>query len=234
MVFDLTGQSLSGASFTSLKQLEQHIDAYIKPITSKLSPSSGPKKVHQRPFKGRLILSHREMVEMILAHIEREPLPSRGFDHQDRLARADVLADLGGDHGDDTVSRSTQDHLSRRRSSTVTAAAAACTCASAIARPPPGDGRIVTHLSPRHIGTGGWQHVSGLVKQLLRFEALACQRTGPCESGLHVVDAGACLGDGRLQRVDLFAADAGIDVVAVRDCGSGPTRRTDRSGMRIG
>src|SRR3981189_2382679 len=30
--------------------------------------------------------SHRETIEMILADIEREPLPSRGFDHQDWLA----------------------------------------------------------------------------------------------------------------------------------------------------
>ncbi len=52
----LQGQSLSGASFTSLKQLEQHIDAYIKATTTKLSPSSGPrKKVRQRRFKGRRI-----------------------------------------------------------------------------------------------------------------------------------------------------------------------------------
>lgn len=55
--------------------------------------------------------SHRETVEMILAHIEREPLPSGGLDHQDRLAGANVLADLCGDDGDDTVSRSTQGHL---------------------------------------------------------------------------------------------------------------------------
>jgi DDE superfamily endonuclease len=44
MVSILQGQSLSGASFTSLKQLEQHIDAYIKAYTTKLSPSSGPRK----------------------------------------------------------------------------------------------------------------------------------------------------------------------------------------------
>ena len=39
----LQGQSLSGASFTTLKQLEQHIDDYVK-ATSELSPSSGPRK----------------------------------------------------------------------------------------------------------------------------------------------------------------------------------------------
>jgi transposase len=37
----LQGQSLSGASFTSLQQLEQHINAYT---STKLSPSSGPRK----------------------------------------------------------------------------------------------------------------------------------------------------------------------------------------------
>src|SRR6266568_537102 len=78
--------------------------------------------------------------------------------------------------------------LSSRRSSTVTAAAAAC---------------IV---------------VFGLVKGLLGFEALTCQRAGSCELGLHVVEAGACLGDCSLQRVDLLPADAGIDVVAVCGC----------------
>ena len=38
----LQGQSLSGASFTSLKQLQEHINAYIQ--TKRLSPSSGPRK----------------------------------------------------------------------------------------------------------------------------------------------------------------------------------------------
>jgi hypothetical protein len=47
----LQGQSLSGASFTSLKQLEHHIDAYIKPTTSKLSPSSGPRKRAPAPLQ---------------------------------------------------------------------------------------------------------------------------------------------------------------------------------------
>ena len=40
----LQGQSLSGASFTSLKQLEQHIDAYINAYNDKADPSSGPRK----------------------------------------------------------------------------------------------------------------------------------------------------------------------------------------------
>jgi len=40
----LQGQSLSGASFTSLKQLEQHIDDTSEHIMTKLSPSSGPRK----------------------------------------------------------------------------------------------------------------------------------------------------------------------------------------------
>ena len=51
----LQGQSLSGASFTSLKQLELHIDAYIKAYNDKVSPSSGQKKVRQHRFKGRRI-----------------------------------------------------------------------------------------------------------------------------------------------------------------------------------
>jgi hypothetical protein len=32
------GQSLSGASFTSLKQLEQHIDAYVKAYNGRAEP----------------------------------------------------------------------------------------------------------------------------------------------------------------------------------------------------
>jgi transposase len=52
----LQGQSLSGASFTSLKQLEQHIDAYIKAYNDKAELFVWTKKrVRQRPFKGRRI-----------------------------------------------------------------------------------------------------------------------------------------------------------------------------------
>jgi transposase len=40
----LQGQTLSGASFTSLKQLEQHIDDTSEHIMTKLNPSSGPRK----------------------------------------------------------------------------------------------------------------------------------------------------------------------------------------------
>src|SRR6202047_3048726 len=49
----LQGQSLSGASFTSLKQLKQHIDAYIKAYNDKAEPFVWTKKkVRQRRFKG--------------------------------------------------------------------------------------------------------------------------------------------------------------------------------------
>jgi len=52
----LQGQSLSGASFTSLKQLEQHIDAYINAYNDRAEPFVWTKKkVRQRPFKGRRI-----------------------------------------------------------------------------------------------------------------------------------------------------------------------------------
>ena len=52
----LQGQSLSGASFTNLKQLEQHIDAYIKAYNDKAEPFVWTKKkVRQRRFKGRRI-----------------------------------------------------------------------------------------------------------------------------------------------------------------------------------
>ena len=55
--------------------------------------------------------SHRETIEMIFAHIEREPLLARRLDHQDRLTRANILAHLCGNDADHTVGRSTQDHL---------------------------------------------------------------------------------------------------------------------------
>jgi transposase len=52
----LQGQSLSGASFTSIKQLEQHIDAYINAYNDRAEPFVWTKKrVRQRPFKGRRI-----------------------------------------------------------------------------------------------------------------------------------------------------------------------------------
>ncbi|HZC95274.1 MAG TPA: IS3 family transposase, partial [Bradyrhizobium sp.] len=52
----LQGQSLSGASFTNLKQLEQHIDAYIKAYNYIAEPFVWTKKkVRQRRFKGRRI-----------------------------------------------------------------------------------------------------------------------------------------------------------------------------------
>ena len=52
----LQGQSLSGASFTSLKQLQEHIDAYIKAYNGKAEPFVwAKKKVRQRRFKGRRI-----------------------------------------------------------------------------------------------------------------------------------------------------------------------------------
>lgn len=49
-------QSLSGASFTSLKQLQEHIDAYINAYNDKAEPFVWTKKkVRQRRFKGRRI-----------------------------------------------------------------------------------------------------------------------------------------------------------------------------------
>src|SRR6202022_3482095 len=52
----LQGQSLSGASFTSLQQLQEHIDAYIKAYNQQAEPFVWTKKkVRQRRFKGRRI-----------------------------------------------------------------------------------------------------------------------------------------------------------------------------------
>src|SRR5205807_8550635 len=56
LVLDLAGQSLSGSSFTSLKQLQEHIDAYVNAYNDKAEPFVWTKKkVRQRPFKGRRI-----------------------------------------------------------------------------------------------------------------------------------------------------------------------------------
>src|SRR6266704_988290 len=52
----LQGQSLSGASFTSLKQLQEHIDAYVNAYNDKAEPFVWTKKkVRRRRFKGRRI-----------------------------------------------------------------------------------------------------------------------------------------------------------------------------------
>lgn len=52
----LQGQSLSGASFTNLKQIEQYIDAYLKAYNDRAIPFVWTKKkVRQRHFKDRRI-----------------------------------------------------------------------------------------------------------------------------------------------------------------------------------
>ena len=52
----LQGQSLIGTSFTSLKQLQEHIDAYVNAYNDKAEPFVWTKKkVRQRRFKGRRI-----------------------------------------------------------------------------------------------------------------------------------------------------------------------------------
>jgi hypothetical protein len=52
----LQGQSLTGASFTSLEQLMEHIDAFIEAYNDKAKPFVWTKKkVRQRRFKGRRI-----------------------------------------------------------------------------------------------------------------------------------------------------------------------------------
>jgi transposase len=52
----LQGQSLSGASFTTVQQLQEHIDAYIGKYNERAKPFVWTKKkVRQRRFKGRRI-----------------------------------------------------------------------------------------------------------------------------------------------------------------------------------
>ena len=52
----LQGQSLTGASFTAVEQLQEHIDAFIADYNETATPFAWTKKkVHQRPFKNRRI-----------------------------------------------------------------------------------------------------------------------------------------------------------------------------------
>jgi len=52
----LQGQSLSGASFTTVQQLQEHIDAFIGKYNQRAKPFVWTKKkVRQRPFKGQRI-----------------------------------------------------------------------------------------------------------------------------------------------------------------------------------
>jgi len=52
----LQGQSLAGASFTSVEQLRQHIDAFIDTYNEDAEPFAWTKsEVHQRRVKGRRI-----------------------------------------------------------------------------------------------------------------------------------------------------------------------------------
>jgi transposase len=52
----LQGQSLNGASFTAIKQLQEHIDAFIAAYNESAEPFAGKKKkAYQRRFKGRRI-----------------------------------------------------------------------------------------------------------------------------------------------------------------------------------
>ena len=51
----LQGQLLTGASFTSVEQLQQHIDAFIAAYNETATPFAWTKKVYQRRFKSRRI-----------------------------------------------------------------------------------------------------------------------------------------------------------------------------------
>src|SRR6266566_9231458 len=52
----LQGQSLNGASFTAVEQLQEHIDAFIAAYNETAEPFAWTKKkVYQRPFKNRRI-----------------------------------------------------------------------------------------------------------------------------------------------------------------------------------
>src|SRR5450755_2445454 len=62
------------------------------------------------PHRGHRF-SYRETTEMVFADIEREPLLACRLYHQDRLTRANILAQFCGDDADYTVGWCTQNHL---------------------------------------------------------------------------------------------------------------------------
>jgi hypothetical protein len=70
-----------------------------------------------------------EAVQQIFAPVKRQPLLAGRLNHEHRLAGADVLADLGGDHTDNAVGG-----LVEPPTSTASSIPAALTCASAMAR----------------------------------------------------------------------------------------------------
>ena len=56
LIVILRGQSLNGASFTAVEQLQEHIDAFIAVYNETAEPFVWTKKkVHQRRFKNRRI-----------------------------------------------------------------------------------------------------------------------------------------------------------------------------------
>ena len=56
LIVILRGQSLNGASFTAVEQLQEHIDAFIAAYNETAEPFVWTKKkVHQRRFKNRRI-----------------------------------------------------------------------------------------------------------------------------------------------------------------------------------
>src|SRR6266403_1109620 len=172
--------------------------------------------------------SDSETTEIVFAGIERKPLPACRLDHQDRLTRANILAHLCSHHADHTVGWSTQDHLFKtplkhrdrgRRGLHLRVGDRAFLPGRAR------HGRIVIRLRLRHIGACTCSVVFGLVQRLLGLKALACQRAGSRQLGLHIFEASFCLGDRGLQSVDLFTTNTGIDIVAARYCrGKGGTR----------
>jgi hypothetical protein len=77
----LQGQSLSGTCFTILKQLQNHIDAYVNACNDKAEPFVWTKKnVRQRRFKGRRITQLRFRV--LAPRRADGPLVSRDVDHR--------------------------------------------------------------------------------------------------------------------------------------------------------
>jgi len=150
------------------------------------------------PFRATLTVAPIvRTTEMVFAYIEREPLFARRPRPSGLAACVNILAHLRNDdatHRRPEPARSSFQDAARaprpRRPRPVPAYRRS--------RVPPGSGphgRIVVRLGLRHIGSRRLRRRFGLVKRLLRLKILACQRAGSCELGLHIFEAGVCLGD---------------------------------------
>ena len=111
----LQGQSLGDASFTSVEQLKEHIDAFIERYNEDAEPFVWTKsKVHQRRVKGRRLsdLRFRVLALQIVPHLAmggRELIDIEGLQRRHDLPALRAVPErlhvgLGGPHRDRVAS----------------------------------------------------------------------------------------------------------------------------------